>query len=177
MKRFAIFGLALVVLAGCDSSANREEAVAVDRQQEVYRKSQPVPFFDYSLQRDLWIQFYVAQNANVATYSYITPQNTGQVLFETPSIGYPIPMDTQLTNPQARVPHLESVLPQAEPNGLYTSPNTDATIIMAANDDGTVSPIYTEMKVTTFPFEVKWDGTKWVRVQGGKTNISLKVKK
>ncbi|QQG50188.1 MAG: hypothetical protein HZB70_01195 [Candidatus Berkelbacteria bacterium] len=172
-------------VSGCGSdnkaTADTREQVAVNRQQEIYVKNQPIPVFDWSRTRDLLIQFYVAQNGAAATWSYITPQMGATVLFETPSQGYPIPMDTQLTNPLQAVWESNSyglgglTLAQAEPNGVFTSPNTDATIVMAVNGDGTLSPIYTELKVTTFPFPVRWDKEKgqWVRIEGKEPSIKL----
>ncbi len=114
------------------------------------------------------------------TWSYITTQNSPDVLFETPSQGYPIPVDTQLTNPLQPAWHSvdSAVIEQAEPNGLFSSKNSDATYVMALNDDGTVSPIYTELKVTTFPFPVEWDSNlkRWVRTEG-KPTISINLTK
>lgn len=184
MKSYVILAICalMLILSSCNDNANRKEQDKVLRQQEVYLSAQASPFFEWSLQRQLWADFYKAQNSAVSTWSYITPQNTPHVVFETRSQGYPIPMDTQLTNPlQAHFGsggYTGAVIEQAEPNGLFSSKNSDGTIIMAANDDGTLSPIYTEMKVTTFPFPVRWDNDlqKWVRLEGQPT-VKLQVEK
>lgn len=176
--------IALLLSCGCgDKSVNTQEQNAVMAQQQVYVDSQPAPFFDYSLMRDLMTQLYVVQNSAVQTWSYITPLNSPYVLFEARTQGYPIPVDTQLTNPlqiSRRGSYSESweVIEQPEPNGLYTSKNSDGTILMAINEDGTLSPIYTEMKVTCFPFPVKWDREDhmWKRVTGKPPTVSLTPK-
>lgn len=178
MKRYKKFILITVVLAiasitllGCDDSDVKKESEGVGRQQDVYNENQPAPFFDWSMPRSLWNDFYVIQNKTTSTWSYIQPMTGGRPLFETPSMGYPIPMDTQLTNPLRYVytGAGPAVVEQPEPNGLFTSKNTDATIVMATNGDGTVSPVYTEQKVTCFPFPVKWVGDHWERVSGEPT--------
>lgn len=167
-------------LSGCiEEDATEEESSAVERQQVVYGKYQPVPFFEWSPQRQLWIDFYKAQNETAGTWSYISSWD-GNVKFETPSQGFPTPMDTQLTNPlqvEYNYKHGGYVVEQPEPNGLFTSKNTDGTIIMAANTDGTLSPIYTELKVTCFPFPVKLVNGMWVRVPDAQPSIKLTPKK
>lgn len=196
MKRICLWliaALTIALLAGCyDSRPNAAavESSEVDRQNEVYNRSQKPPFFEWSLARQLWIDFYNAQNQAVTTWSFIQPITGGRPLFETASQGYPIPMDTQLTNPLTltgrwdgangytgpdRWHWLEGVVEQQEPNGLFPSKNTDATIVMAANGDGTLSPIYTEHKVTAFPFPVRWVGDHFERVEGEPT-IKLTIK-
>lgn len=163
-------------LSGCIEDATESESNAVDRQQDAYGKYQPVPFFEWSPQRQLWIDFYKAQNETAGTWSYISSWD-GQVKFETPSQGYPTPMDTQLTNPlKVQYSSSGAVVAQAEPNGLFTSANTDGTIIMATNTDGTLSPIYTELKVTCFPFPVKLVNGMWVRVKDAQPSIKLTPK-
>jgi hypothetical protein len=171
---------ALMGVSGCGNESVKAENDLVKKQQTVYNKTQPAPFFEYSLARDLWIQFYTAQNKAVSTWTYITDM-TGQMRFETPSQGYPIPMDTQLTNPlQLLYDSSGAVVEQPEPNGLFTSKNTNATIIMALNSDGTFSPIYTEQFATAFPFrvhQVKDDyGWHWERDSGQTPTIVLKPK-
>lgn len=163
--------------SSCQNADKREQYV-VSGQQDLYAKNQPIPFFDWSLSRDLWNSFYVSQNKNITTYSVIQGIN-GDVIFETPSVGYPLPRDTQLTNPLQVVggANTTGTIAQAEPNGLFTGTHTDATIIFALNSDATVSPVYTELKVTTFPFPVKWDSVnkRFVRTTD-KSNINLVVR-
>ncbi len=174
---------ALLLVTGCESADTRESR-QVESQQSVYNAGQPIPRYDWSLSRHLWIKFYDAQNEQVTTFSYIQPITGGAPIFETPSMGFALPRDTQLTNPHQVVANYSGgpVIDQAEPNGLFTSPNTDATIIFAINDDGSVAPIYTEQKVTTFPFPVKWEKNElhpqghFVRV-GATSNIKISPKR
>lgn len=159
---FVFVGLAFAV-AACDppdSSAARSETAAVERQQQQYLVGQPVPQFDFSLERDVAIQLYSARNQNVATHT-VWRSDFGKVLGDCPSIGYPIPYDVQLTNPQyiANSGHQYgyAILEQAEPNGLYSSKNSIATWIRCITEDGTQVPVYVEDKVTAYPYPVAVD--------------------
>lgn len=184
-KIWLILVVAGLALAGCHHPEASDAKVmdAVDKQQGIYAENQPIPIFDWSRQLDLWQQFYKAQNKAAATHTFITTM-TGELHFETPSQGYPIPFDTQLTNPMQIASRnvgsnwYDGVIPQAEPNGLFTPGNSDATIVMAVNSDGTLSPVYTELKATAYPFPVRWDEKlrRVVRVEGKESSIKLTPK-
>jgi len=141
----------LLMADSCDN-ANNKEAQAVDHQQTLYVRNQPAPFFDFSLERDLMIQLYQLRNNSLATYSVVQSEYTGKVLWSCPSIGFPIPGGTQLTNPSApSVAHNAlAVLPQAEPNGLYTPATSEGTYVMCVDEKGHVTPVYEEKHVTAF---------------------------
>ncbi len=160
MNKYVLGGVALLsgslLFAGCTdiNSANQKEASQVSQQQQVYVDSQPVPAFDWSLERHLMIELYKARNNAVATYSYVRNLQ-GQVIFSCSSIGFPIPANTELTNPsivtnggsQSETGSGNVTLPQAEPNGMYSSPSSAGTYIFCLNQDGTVSPTYFEANV------------------------------
>ena len=150
---------------GCSAttpSADQQDVAATNRQMDHYQKSQPVPFLDYSLERDIYIQLYQARQENVATHT-VWRSDYGLVEFDCPSIGYPIPFDTSITNPlKAEWKRYSGVsaaiTEQAEPNGLVPSKNSIATWVRCVYDGETV-PIYIESKVTTFPYPVVVDYT------------------
>lgn len=154
MTKKLLLLIPLLLFAGCTDTANSKEADDVDRQQKIYVDSQPAPFFDWSLERHMLIELYKARNNAVVTYSYVRNLN-GQVIFSCKSIGFPIPSNTQLTNPaivtnggnQVHTGTGNVTLPQAEPNGTYTSPSTAGTYLFCLNDDGSVSPSYFEAPV------------------------------
>jgi len=177
MKRFITLAIVVMLvlsalaLTGCDeqvdnSSATTKEAAIVNSQDSVYAKGQPIPRFDYSIPRDLFTQFYKFQTQEgINTYSVVSDIN-GNVYYEGPTMGYPIPYNSQLTNPEKTEVHEGNynggnvTLPQSEPNGLYTSPTTNATIVMFIDPaTGKLMPVYTELNVTCFPFTVKKTAT------------------
>jgi len=151
----------VVVLMGNNdcSSAEKADAKRVNAQQEQYAVSQPVPWFDYSLERDVVIQLYQARQEKVATYT-VWRGDTSVVEGHCPSIGYPIPYDTSLTNPLQGVGYhdAQTSIEQAEPNGLFSSKNSIATWVRCVyniSGKATEVPIYIESKVTAYPFPVK----------------------
>ena len=87
---------------------------------------------------------------NLSTFSYITDMN-GRAHCLGRSIGFGLPYTTQITNPQKS--EWNSIdggvtLPQAEPNGLYSSDSTDATWVLLVGKDGKPKPAYVESQVT-----------------------------
>jgi hypothetical protein len=166
----AILVICSLILAACDGGNNPvvqsevQDSQRVQSQQQIYQSVQPVPVFDYSQDRDVLIQIYRAKNETVITHTIVTAYGTGGLIFQCPSIGYAIPADTSLTNPvqmQTQTRRGDGIaavtIEQAEPNGLFSSDNTDGTYILCVMDNGAISPVYTEMKVTTFPFPVSVD--------------------
>ncbi len=66
---------------------------------------------------------------------------------------------------------------EAEPTGLFSSKNTDGTWVLFVDTNGDIAPIYTEHKVTTFPFAVKKssDGS-WVRADEMPSSFTITLK-
>lgn len=185
-----ILGLAVTLtLAGCDpeektTSAQKEEAAAVDRQQSQYSKGQPIPAFDYSLERDLLIQLYKIRNQKVTTHS-VWRGNTSVIEGDCPSMGFGLPYDTSLTNPlvgqEIKTDWTSSggknpavAIGQPEPNGVFASTNTSATWVFCVNKAGLIEPTYVEAKVTAYSGPVKIDYEKNRVVRIGKSNVTLK---
>ncbi len=151
------------IMGGCqnDNAENNDRSV-VDKQQKQYQIAQPVPFFDFSQVRDSLIQIYGQLARATSTYTVITAQGNGKLIFQCPSYGFPIPADTQLTNPlQVTYPYQGSigyVVEQAEPAGVFTSKNTDGTYVLCARKNGDIGVVYSEQKVTSYGFGVICDG-------------------
>ncbi len=177
-----LVGIAMLATACMDTtSAQFNQAVKVNDQQKVYDKNQPVPAFDYSVERDAFIQIYRFRVNAISTYSIITyPMAAGQgaLAYECPSIGYPIAADTQLTNPVVSNGSNGAVIDQAEPNGLFSSKNTVGTWVLCVQQDGTVYPVYTELSVTAFPFPVvSNNGMNITAAQGAKPSGAISLQK
>jgi len=180
----AIAALVFAV-AGCGTTNDQlqHDQETVQKQQDQYAQVEPIPFFDWSQDRAVFIQIYQAKNDARNTWSVVTSAGTGEVLFMCPSIGYPIPADTQLTNPM-QITRVKAgsdwstwnAVPQAEPNGLYSSTNTDATYVLCVMSNGDKTPLYTEQKVTAFAFPVSIVDGKIVQGSGNAT-ITVDVTK
>ena len=176
----AILGFGLI---GCvTDSTERKDTKAVNKQQEHYQVAQPLPSFDFSLERDVAIQLYQARNEKVATWT-VWRSDMGQVEGDGPSIGYPIPYDTSLTNP-LKIMYAHSstgIVEQAEPNGLFSSKNSIATwvrCVTIVNDSQVEAPVYVESRVTAYPFPVNvdYENNRVQPVKGAAPSISIKSK-
>ncbi len=179
MKKYMLLTLAGLVLAGCGDASIAREQDATEKQQDVYTKTQPAPFFDWGFERHLMVKLYEARNKAVSTYSYLQSPYTGKIMSECPSLGYPIPATTQLTSPQKAIYYSSGriVLPQPEPNGLYSPPSTSATWVMCVGPDGNVEPVYWESNVQTYPRPMKEVDGKLVPMENQKSSISIDPKR
>jgi hypothetical protein len=164
--------IAVLAMAACvpptEKSSDAKTTVAVQKQQSQYSIGQPIPAFDWSLERDLVIQLYRVRNQKAATHS-VWRSDRGVIEGDCPSYGYGIPYDTSLTNPmvatsidqQGREHTYQggalASIEQAEPNGIFASKNTAATWVMCLGDAGTLEPVYVETKVTVYPGPVTID--------------------
>lgn len=159
-----------LILSGCnpEESESAKEAKKVDVQQGQYAKGQPIPYFDWSLERHLLIELYKIRNKNVATHS-VWRSDYGMIEGDCPSYGYGLPYDTSLTNPLSTTNEDQdgfeqsrtlAVIEQAEPNGVFASKNTAATWVMCLGEAGNIEPVYVETKVTVYPGPVIVDYDK-----------------
>lgn len=189
MKRIIVYvvvALSMLCVMGCMKNKKTQETKdqeVVDRQQSQYAKAQPIPVFNWSLERDLVIQLYNIRNKRVSTHS-VWRSNYGMIEGDCPSMGYGIPYDTSLTNPWRASWRREDngrfggvAIGQAEPNGVFASTSTSATWVMCVGAGGTIEPHYIESKVTVFPGPVKVDYEKNRVVRVGAAAVTIKVKK
>lgn len=168
--------LFLVVMAGLLSGCNREhkqttesrDALRVQQQQSQYEKGQPIPSFNWSLERHLVVELYKVRNQKAATHS-VWRSDRGMIEGDCPSYGYGLPYDTSLTNPMVATDISQSgnehhysqggssltSIEQAEPNGIFASKNTAATWVLCLGSSGSIEPVYVETKVTVYPGPVK----------------------
>jgi hypothetical protein len=144
-----------LLLSGCNQSQEAKDRESVQNQQSQYAKSQPIPAYRHSMERELLIKLYNLRNEKVLTHT-VWRSDYGMVEGDCASMGYGLPYDTSLTNPLQRV-YQGAVIGQAEPNGIFASTNTSATWVMCIGGAGSLEPIYVEGKVTVYPYEVKVD--------------------
>jgi hypothetical protein len=165
--RFILVFVVAALLCAChhDGTSETRDAERVNQQQSQYEKGQPVPAFDWSLERHLVIELYKVRNQKAATHS-VWRSDRGMIEGDCPSYGYGIPYDTSLTNPlvaTSRDPNSDwrreslTSIEQAEPNGIFASKNTAATWVMCLGAGGNIEPVYVETKVTVYPGPVKVD--------------------
>ncbi len=171
-----------LVYAGWSSdSESTKESQSVAKQQSQYAKGQPIPFFNYSLERHLVIELYMIRNKQVSTHS-VWRSDYGMVEGDCTSFGYGIPYDTSITSPtvatneeatKGRRKESLTTIDQAEPNGLFASKNTSATWVMCLGPAGAIEPVYVESKVTVYagPVTVNYSTNRVKRV--GPATVSI----
>jgi len=189
MKKIILLLIISLAMIGCNEkgqqTASAKVAAGVERQQSQYAIGQPIPAYDWSLERDLVIQLYNLRNLKALTYS-VWRSDRGLIEGDCASIGFGIPYDTSLTNPlvatdidQEGEEHsyqggaLASI-EQPEPNGIFASKNTSATWVMCAGATGTIEPIYIETKVTVYPYPVTVDYDKNRVTKNGEASVTIK---
>jgi len=183
MKKITGTLMIMLLISSCGQARDSEAtktAQSVDRQQSQYNKAQPVPAFDWSLERDLLIQLYNMRNLKALTHS-VWRSDRGMIEGDCASIGFGIPYDTSLTNPLATTDEDQkgysnaalAVIEQPEPNGVYASKNTSATWVMCAGDTGQIEPVYVETKVTVYPYPVKVDYDNNRAIKSGNAAVTI----
>jgi hypothetical protein len=197
MKKVLLLSLIFLLFTSCDdsdfscskdSTSESRDAKRVAAQQSQYEKGQPIPTFDWSLERHLVIQLYRVRNKKVATHS-VWRSDHGVIEGDCPSYGYGIPYDTSLTNPLVGTDidsqgqeHTKSnrtamvAIEQAEPNGVFASKNTAATWVMCLGRSGMIEPVYVETKVTVYPGPVKVDYEKNRVIRSGAATVYIRKK-
>jgi len=167
---------------GGNSSAN--EAQVVEQQQDQYQIGQPVPTFDWSLERHLLSELYKLRNKKVTTHA-VWRSDYGMIEGDCPSMGYGLPYDTSLTNPLVsvdragnktandRVDYSLTSVEQPEPNGIFASKNTSATWVICMGETGGLEPVYVESKVTIYPGLVKVDYENNRVVRSGAATVMI----
>ena len=73
------------------------------------------------------------------------------------SVGFGLPYSTQFTNPMKVPSHDRGVvLPQADPNGLFSPSSSDGTWVQCVNPKtNKVSVMYVEPRIVVSPFELQ----------------------
>ena len=180
MKKLLLVIAILLIAVGCKETQDTRDAQTVKKQQLQYSKSQPVPMYDWSLERHLVIELYNIRNLKAVTHS-VWRSDRGLIEGDCTSIGFGIPYDTSLTNPLKATDvneqgHGEAALTsieQPEPNGIFASKNTAATWVLCAGETGSIEPIYVETKVTTYPYPVDVNYKTNRVVKAGKSSVNI----
>jgi hypothetical protein len=195
MRQDWIAALAVLVLFGCksdggcedeggcgDDTASSEDTKVVARQQAQYAKAQPIPVFNWSLERQLVIELYKVRNQKANTHS-VWRSDYGMVEGDCPSYGYGIPYDTSLTNPLVATDIDDegeengsgalTSIEQPEPNGIFASKNTAATWVLCLGESGQLEPVYVETKVTVYPGPVVVDYATNRVTRSGASNVLI----
>lgn len=164
------------------ASAATSEQAQQNARMEQYQRNQPVPVFDWSLERHMLIQIYTARQTATLTHSYVQSEFTGKILWQCDSMGFPLPYSTQLTNPLQVVGSTYSsgasavsavAIGQQEPNGLFPPATSDATMVPCVDETGKITPVYEEKHVTVFFRPMEEHDGKLVPTPGKSASLQI----
>lgn len=158
MKRLSLFVL-LLVLVGCGKPSSDSLQQAAQEQilnEAAAQTGMPAirNFRERKIVKDL---LELRDQEGLVTYTYLFSSMQGKFIFLGQSVGYGIPAAMQYTNPQKIASNTSSdfVLPQADPNGLFSPASAEGTWAMILNPDTKkVEPQYVEERICTFTFKL-----------------------
>ena len=148
---------ASIMLAGCGPDTSHE--IESKRQEQLNMQATQavgMPAINNFAEKRMMKDIIEMRDKNVPTTTYITDMN-GKLHKRCDSIGFGLPYSTQYTNPQTE--QISSshyvVLPQADPNGLYSPSSAEGTWVLCVNrKTGKAQPVYFEDRVTVSPIEL-----------------------
>ena len=167
-KLLAIGVLMASMLVGCgqrETASSKENNYTQDLMEQsssIVGYPDVTNFFEKAQLKEI---YELRDDPNLICYWYTKNDMTGKWIYQGECIGYGIPYTTQFTQPdtmqRAALPVLDingndkgrneyftEVLPQADPNGLYSSASTSATWILTTDKDGNIKPTYVESEIT-----------------------------
>lgn len=161
-KLVVVSGLALgaffvLTAESCDTPATTQqiEARKQDRMQAESNAAVGMPsIVNWTEKRRYKEIFEKRDDPKLQTYTYLVGMNNQHSPL-CRSIGFGIPESEQFTNPSTvqdfggSQKYAYEVIPQADPNGLYSSPSANGTWILCLTKDGKVEPQRSEPNVVT----------------------------
>ncbi len=159
-----VFAGVTLIAAGCNDAPKTADSAQRDRQEklqsdEANQVGMPdiKNFREAKILKDLYEK---RDQMDLATYTYVYNEMSGKFVFLGESVGYGIPYSTQFSNPDKVEYHGDQgagnvVIPQAEPNGLFTPSSTEGTWVMLKDPNGSgVTPVYVEPRVLVSQFKL-----------------------
>jgi hypothetical protein len=150
-----------IIIAGCkepESSDNLQ-----NRKQEEMNKqavqSVGMPAIVNFQEKRMLKDILELRDTAIKTYTYTISEMTGQRRFLCNSIGFALSSATQYTNPQKISEASQSgyaILPQADPNGLYSPTSAEGSYVMCINpENGKIVAMYVEPRVIVSQFKLE----------------------
>ena len=166
--------------AGTNVEQNTEGAQATQ-----YSQSQPIPFFKWSLERQILIDAETASAQGDQSTSFFFNFGVQDPVFVCPSLGMAVPDTSQLSNPEQVVSNRQNKrlpsgdwtnMPQADPFGIYTPATSDGTYVICLING---KPILqrAEETVHTVMAPATWDAGKHQIVVTGNPTSSVTTHK
>jgi hypothetical protein len=164
----SVFAILLLVLgvstSSCgkdyEPSAEQKDRTATEKIMKDYGQTQPIPKMNRSQVRESLIEIQKLEARATSTYS-VERSMDGRVLRLFPSIGYPIPGGTSLTNPlqptcgySGNSGYACTAIGQAETTGVFIPATSEGTRIIEVTPDGSKVAFYSESKISTYAYPI-----------------------
>lgn len=148
--------VAISILCGCEPSSDELQS---RQQEQILREGTSAvgmpAIKNFREKRILKDIIELCDQDGLTTYTYLWNEINGRLVFLGETIGYGIPYATQFTNPQKRDIGSTTVLPQADPNGLFKPSSADGTwILLKDPSGGAVKPVFVEPRIIVSPFKL-----------------------
>ena len=163
MNRASLFPLFVIVpaLASCEESVPTSDQKMNSQQEQIANEAVMqvgMPAIVNFQEKRMAKSILEARDKTIATTTYIVAENSGQLFKLCDSVGYGLPYSTQFTNPIKVVykyDHQGVSIPQADPNGLFSPAQADATWVFCLDPETKKNkPVYVEPKVIVSPFPI-----------------------
>jgi hypothetical protein len=160
MKRILALVAVATVLTACDQRPETSTQIERRKQEELSLQavqSVGMPAITNFAEKRMFKDILELRDKNTPTVTYLVGMNN-QLTKVCDSIGFGLPYATQYTNPQMRLSGQNGnvVLPQADPNGLYSPASADGTWVLCVDHkDGKAKPVYIEPRILVSPFAIQ----------------------
>lgn len=162
MKKLILLAVTLasaLALTGCyepNLSADGKQARAQETLLQEGTAQTGMPAIKNFRERKLLKMIYeLRDQEDMPSFTYLVAQATGKVFLLCNSMGYAISDATGYTNPQ-RIHEKSTVgyaiMPQAEPNGLFTPDASDTAWVVCVDKEGKIRPTQIQGQFVVSPF-------------------------
>lgn len=154
----------LVLLIACDENSDQIQRRQQERLSRQAVNSVGMPSITNFQEKRILKMILELRDTEIRTITYTQDMN-GNLHKLCNSIGYGIPYATQYTNPQRRDFDAGAVLPQADPNGLFSPASAEGSWVLCFDKNAKkMSPVYVEPRIIVSPFALV--GTEKVEEPG-----------
>lgn len=156
--------VAALLLAGCPEVEKSSDKVQAEQQERILKEgtaSVGMPAIkNFREKRILKMIIELRDQDGLTTFTYTVAEQTGKPQFLCTSIGYAISDATGFTNPQRihekGANYGFAIMPQAEPNGLFTPESSEGSWVMCVNPEtGKAQPVFSGARLIVSPFKLQ----------------------
>lgn len=144
MKKIMRIGLVLILIVsitGCQAVSTSDK-VQQEKMEQLMNEAENrvgMPniknYYERKMAKEI---FELRDRSDLICYAYTRIEMTGKYVYEGRCMGYGLPYSTQYTNPEKPLYkdyHDSTIVPQADPNGLFSATGLSATWLMMINEE------------------------------------------